>query len=75
VHSLWLNLLIEVDLREAGPSVVLTIWVALAACTIKRTLFLQAGSGSQLGRVGLDDRLIAFLVASITLVWLYLMNY
>jgi small-conductance mechanosensitive channel len=63
-----LNLPIEVDLREAAPSVALTIWVALAACTIKRTLFLQAISGSQLGRVGLYDRLIDFLVASITTV-------
>jgi small-conductance mechanosensitive channel len=63
-----LNLPIEVDLREAAPSVAFTIWLALAASTIKRTLFLQAVSGSQLGRVGLYDRLIDFLVASITIV-------
>jgi small-conductance mechanosensitive channel len=65
-ETLHLNLPIEGDLRDAAPSVVFTIWVALTACTIKRTLFLQAVSGNQLGRVGLYNRLINFLVASIT---------
>lgn len=63
-----LNFPIEEDLREAAPGVVFTIWVALAASTIKRTLFQQAVSGGELGRVGLYDRLIDFLVASITVV-------
>jgi small-conductance mechanosensitive channel len=63
-----LKLPMEANLREVAPSVTLTIWAALTASAIKKSIFLQGVSGNHLGRVGLYDRLIDFLIATITAV-------
>lgn len=54
------------NLREAAPSVAITIWVGMSACTIKRVLLLQSVSGRKLGRVALVDRFFDFLILLMT---------
>lgn len=52
-----------VDLFQAAPMIGFTIWAGLTVSTIKRTVFKQMVSGSKLGRVGLYDKLIDFLLS------------
>jgi small-conductance mechanosensitive channel len=45
----------------------LDLWLALTVSTLKRTTFLQAVSGTKLGRVTLFDRLLDFLIAAVAI--------
>lgn len=56
-----------VSLRNVAPELGFTMWAALTLCAVKRSIFRQAVSGEQLGRVMIYDRLIDFVVAIITL--------
>lgn len=49
-------------LQESALVVSFIVWLALAASTVKRVLFLQLVSGKSLGRAVLYDRLIDFSI-------------
>jgi len=53
-----------VNLADVAPRIGFATWIALTASTAKRTLLQKAVrlSGSQLGRVGLVDRLLDFVI-------------
>ena len=52
-----------VDLFQAAPMIGFTVWAGLTVSTIKRTVFKQMVSGTKLGRVGLYDKLVDFLLS------------
>lgn len=54
VGASWFHVNLPVDLRQSAcPKVALTILAAVSLSTIKRLLFMQAISGTKLGRVTL----------------------
>jgi hypothetical protein len=58
--------IIQADLHSVAPQVGLTVWAALTASAVKRTVFLQAVTGNRLGRVALYDKLLDFVIGIIT---------
>mmetsp|Transcript_10786 Transcript_10786/g.15978 ORF Transcript_10786/g.15978 Transcript_10786/m.15978 type:complete len:415 (+) Transcript_10786:207-1451(+) len=63
-----LSLLLQQQQGQQLPTfaITLTVWIALAASSIKNVLFLQLVSGETLGRVELYDRLLDFCIFLLT---------
>jgi small-conductance mechanosensitive channel len=60
--ALGVTLPFEADLGESAPVLALGLWAALTLSAVKKTIFLQGISGTQLGRVALYDQLLDVLI-------------